>query len=925
MVKNIILLSDGTGNSAGKVWRTNVWRVFEGLDLSDHLQVACYDDGVGTSAFKPLAVLGGAFGWGLRRNVLTLYEFLCRNYQPKDRIYGFGFSRGAYTIRVVTGLALSQGLVKGDTDEELHRNARLAYSAYRMEKFKSRWRVETFFRWVRRGVRSLFGGSSVPEIAVAPADVRITFLGLWDTVAAYGTPIDELTRGISKWIWPLELPDRTFEKERILRACHALSLDDERTTFHPVLWNEKGVPENQLTQVWFAGVHSNVGGGYPDDSLAQIPLYWIMQEVRSKNELRFKEGVSFDPDVLKRTETSRDKDGRLYDSRSGLGGYYRYGPRKLVDLCSMSFSSKPGDEVKIDIDRVKIHKSVIARAKSGAHEYAPIGIPENYLLVSDEGIEPQARLESLQEAANRCKAQEAVWNIVWQRRIVYFLTVFSTIYLVAYPLFSAQPSSAEYSTRFTMVSGILRLLGNVLPGIASTWIDAYARDPSHFVFVGGIVALLIYLGARLGTDIRSSMQFVWRHDSAVDQNLAYKKSLKFKIPLLLIPGAFVLLYPLVLLYRHFSFLHLPEPAHSWIGQYFTIPVCAVLFFLMLTYLLPPWVIYKLRSHEYYRKTILFLKLEFGPFLFAYGLALVVLLFACHVLFVVQETSGLVCHESDTIVNAKARAAALHRPTILANMGVGSCKPASIATCDSDNKPACGPGRLLICSDHVDPTCMPTGTKPENLRIPMCTYGPATCAPQCEEEHKILDTSSICNRTGVWLEEGSKYKLTVTQASWPWTDGETPANLRGYDIEDLDSWRDLFIATVIWPLKRELLQPVFRIVARIGATGSDEEFLIPEPISAEREAYLRPTKAGALAMAEAAKLNRDEADKLATANAAELEARVPALTIEQVIIPKISGELFLYVNDAALPGWGDFRRFFYRNNKGTAKVTITLLQ
>ena len=141
VTKNIVLLSDGTGNSAGKVWRTNVWRVFEGLDLSDPQQVACYDDGVGTSAFKPLAVLGGAFGWGLRRNVLTLYEFLCRNYQPGDRIYGFGFSRGAYTMRVVTGLALSQGIVKGDTDEELHRNARLAYSAYR-EKFKSRWRVE---------------------------------------------------------------------------------------------------------------------------------------------------------------------------------------------------------------------------------------------------------------------------------------------------------------------------------------------------------------------------------------------------------------------------------------------------------------------------------------------------------------------------------------------------------------------------------------------------------------------------------------------------------------------------------------------------------------------------------------------------------------------------------------------------------------
>src|SRR3954469_16085522 len=183
MVKNIILLSDGTGNSAGKVWRTNVWRVFEGLDLSDPQQVACYDDGVGTSAFKPLAILGGAFGWGLRRNVLTLYEFLCRNYQPGDRIYGFGFSRGAYTMRVVTGLALSQGIVKGATDEELHRNARLAYSEYRKEKFKSRWRVEALVR----GIRSLFQRNAVPDVKVHKDDVEIAFLGLWDTVAAYGT------------------------------------------------------------------------------------------------------------------------------------------------------------------------------------------------------------------------------------------------------------------------------------------------------------------------------------------------------------------------------------------------------------------------------------------------------------------------------------------------------------------------------------------------------------------------------------------------------------------------------------------------------------------------------------------------------------------------------------------------------------------
>jgi uncharacterized protein (DUF2235 family) len=105
MGTRIVLLSDGTGNSAGKVWRTNVWRIFESLELSGTAQVAFYDDGVGTSSFKPLAILGGACGWGLKRNVRDLYKFLCRNYKTdEDEIFAFGFSRGAFTIRVLIGL-----------------------------------------------------------------------------------------------------------------------------------------------------------------------------------------------------------------------------------------------------------------------------------------------------------------------------------------------------------------------------------------------------------------------------------------------------------------------------------------------------------------------------------------------------------------------------------------------------------------------------------------------------------------------------------------------------------------------------------------------------------------------------------------------------------------------------------------------------
>src|ERR1700712_733749 len=149
MGRKIILLSDGTGNSAAKVWRTNVWRTFEALDLSGNDQVAFYDDGVGTSSFKPMAVLGGAFGLGLRRNVIALYKFACRNYRDAaDEPFRFGFSRGAFTIRIVMGMIDSQGLVKADSEAELHSLASAAYRAYRRDRYHH-LKLEAPYQWIR--------------------------------------------------------------------------------------------------------------------------------------------------------------------------------------------------------------------------------------------------------------------------------------------------------------------------------------------------------------------------------------------------------------------------------------------------------------------------------------------------------------------------------------------------------------------------------------------------------------------------------------------------------------------------------------------------------------------------------------------------------------------------------------------------------
>src|SRR5216684_1448599 len=218
--RNIVLLSDGTGNSAAKVWRTNVWRTFEALDLSGNDQVAFYDDGVGTSTFKPWAILGGAFGFGLKRNVIDIYKFACRNYQSdSDDIYGFGFSRGAFTIRVVIGLILNQGLVSAGSEAELDNKAIAAYRNYRGERYHTLWpwHPEDWFRAIR---------NALLPITYDKRDNRqvkhIRFVGVWDTVAAYGLPMDEMTRGVSRWIMPLELPTHTLDRERVLRACQAL-------------------------------------------------------------------------------------------------------------------------------------------------------------------------------------------------------------------------------------------------------------------------------------------------------------------------------------------------------------------------------------------------------------------------------------------------------------------------------------------------------------------------------------------------------------------------------------------------------------------------------------------------------------------------------------------------------------------------------
>jgi hypothetical protein len=366
---------------------------------------------------------------------------------------------------------------------------------------------------------------------------NVEFLGLWDTVAAYGLPIDEMTRGVDKWIMPLELPNTEFNP-KILKARHALAIDDERATFHPVLWDEdetntqpsgveRTTDREQLLQVWFTGMHANVGGGYPDDSLANVSLSWILAEAHQAG-LRFKDMKGAEPDALLSTDSAKDKDGRLYDSRSGLGGYYRYSPRKIADFYeAMHESAKKRDKAPGNLVP-KIHESVFGRIQVGAHSYAPIGLPRDYELVKTGDVSlsftplpPAANPSALSIApntqpptegalsVNRHAQQDAAWDLVWRKRVVYFLTVFATGYLVIYLLFRDTYIFEEHRTRLRMVSDTIRLIGSATPDFFRRWLDAYAREPAWFLATLALVVALTLVGARLADSIRDTMRRIW--------------------------------------------------------------------------------------------------------------------------------------------------------------------------------------------------------------------------------------------------------------------------------------------------------------------------------------------------------------------------------------------------------------------------------
>jgi uncharacterized protein (DUF2235 family) len=264
MSKKIILCADGTWNTPHGPSElpndTNVRKLYL-LLCDDPSQLKYYDSGVGTNGTAFEHFFGGMMGEGLFEKVQDGYEFLSYVWDPGDEIFLFGFSRGAYTARSLAGMIALFGVPTKNLDNQ---TVAKVFSAYRLTDHAQRARAK----------EDLFA-----EYALN--DVNVRMVGVWDTVGALGVPghlfgaFDEAKYGFL---------DTTLNP-CIQNAYHAISIDERRMSFQPTLWTDAdGNPrpnDSQVQQVWFPGVHCDVGGSYMETQLSNITLRWMVDNAKA--------------------------------------------------------------------------------------------------------------------------------------------------------------------------------------------------------------------------------------------------------------------------------------------------------------------------------------------------------------------------------------------------------------------------------------------------------------------------------------------------------------------------------------------------------------------------------------------------------------------------------------------------------------------
>ncbi|MDB5981853.1 MAG: hypothetical protein JWQ69_2868 [Pseudomonas sp.] len=866
MNKRILLFSDGTGNSSAKAQKTNVWRLFQAVDLTGPDQIAFYDDGVGSSSNKYLAILGGVFGWGLKRNVIDLYKFVCRNYEKGAEISGFGFSRGAFTIRVLVGLMTHEGLLQPMSEEELDRYARAAYRSYRSERFPSHNPVVSWLRGARDRCLRLYDRLRGFPIYTRNKNrpTSIHFLGLWDTVGAYEIPIDALKRAVNAVIWPMLFIDLTLG-EKVSRACHALSLDDERRTFHPLLWDETGeakmvadgrVSPGRLTQVWFAGVHSNVGGGYPEDRLSHVSLHWIMSEAAAF-------GIQLLPGAADKVAAEKSPFARIYDSRSGFAAFYRYAPRKI-----RHFNYPNGTMIEPIIDG-----SVLLRMADGTDHYAPVTLPRRFRVLEPLGtvtpptvIPAAARPElppvplmarQTQLAANTAQLNAACRNLnptgmvvpdpqalqvvgdtVWWRRLMYLVQVLFAALLALLPLYGPGSGTSQPANNVVLISEdaihfAINAVKGFLPSISTRWTDAFSAHPDIFslLVVGLLVAL--YLSGRLKIRIADRVRMAW-HANFRARHLAWclqsARGSRNTTRLALLVA--------------FGLLLISLAVKGAVPTSYELGGASLALGLLLA-----WRQYRLKVLENFQR----LPADSLPTTFALELA--------HRL---GKSPSLLCSYRCTVkyvLPTFAIALFLFLTVMVINRAVFE---AALAT---------------------------------------STY----CIPRNDSTPTSFKTNDLCWPSGIQLEKGANYQITLT-TNGNWFDLAERADVGGFPT-------DTPIHVLAMLLRRYWFEPWFKPVARIGATGDDEYVLDPvNPFTVHRYKNKHCTpESRFLPLSDTEATTRMDADPT-PADRKTLVAKVTAQT---------SGELFIYVNDAVLAPPFNAKQF-YSNNYGDAVVTVDRL-
>ena len=365
MPKNIVICCDGTGNEYGD-HNSNVVKLYSTLVIDPKLQIGYYHPGVGTmgapAATNPFTkfwtrVAGLAFGMGLLPNVGDAYRYLMNTYEAGDQIFLFGFSRGAYTARALAGVLHMFGLLypgnEGLIPYVLRMYARKTRAAQGMQHTMT----------VAQGFKDTFC-----------RDVKLHMAGVWDTVSSVG------------YIWdPVRLP-YTAQNPDMMNGRHAVSIDERRCYFRNNLWGP-ALPGRSVKQVWFAGVHSDVGGSYAEaeSGLAKISLEWMLCEAVSLGLLVDSERADY---ILGRTAAPPldpgtpppvppDPRAKIHNSLTFVWWLVEFLPHKYYDLAEKRAKWRvPLGARRTIPDRSVLHASVKEKIALDP-AYRPKNLPQN--------------------------------------------------------------------------------------------------------------------------------------------------------------------------------------------------------------------------------------------------------------------------------------------------------------------------------------------------------------------------------------------------------------------------------------------------------------------------------------------------------------------------------------------------------------------